>query len=263
MLRRFYEDYFKQSRLDGYRNILLEARSLGYCMVGIRDFYNILKSGGKKDLRYLVNRHDIDTSPMVARKMFDIEKDVYGRCGSATYYFRKKTVDKNLIAEIDAYGYETGFHYETIADYAKDKNIYRKEEILLKLPEIRRIFIDDLKSFRAETGSESCTVSSHGDFVNNFLQIENKAILADSYTREQAEILLEAYDEIVNVPVQERFADQKLLSDFSRETINAIKREVDVVMILTHPRNQRVDLWWNTKDNINRLTEGIRYKIGM
>jgi len=134
MFNRIYEDYFKRSRLDNYYNLLNKAKNSGYHMVGILDFFKMIDSPGWEKEKILINRHDIDTSPAVARRMFEIEKQVYGKEGSATYYFRRKTIDKRLIEEIEDFGYETGFHYETIANYAKKKHLHRKEEVLAAMP---------------------------------------------------------------------------------------------------------------------------------
>lgn len=119
---RIYEDYFKKSRLPEYKKILETARENDYKMVGILDFYNIMKDDPEilEKRKVLINRHDIDTSPKVARKLFNIEKEVYGHEGSATYYFRESTIDKKLISDIEAYGYETGYHYEQLATFEKN-----------------------------------------------------------------------------------------------------------------------------------------------
>ena len=116
--QRLYEDYLKKSRLPEYRKLLLTAQTAGYQMVGILQFFKMVKEKEQLD-RILINRHDIDTSPKVARQMFEIEKEIYGKNGSATYYFRNSTMDKHLIKELDEYGYETGYHYEELAIYEK------------------------------------------------------------------------------------------------------------------------------------------------
>ena len=99
---RLYEDYWKKSRLKDYQNMLEYAKKNGYEMAGILDFYTMVENGKLSkdfydgDKKLLINRHDIDTSPKVARKMFEIEKQVYGKNASATYYFRDSTVDTRL-----------------------------------------------------------------------------------------------------------------------------------------------------------------------
>ena len=98
--QRIYEDYFKRSRLNAYKKVLQAFQSRGYRMVGILDFYNIVKLEEGVTGKYFINRHDIDTSPKIAREMFRIEQEVYGQEGTATYYFRDSTIDKKLILEI-------------------------------------------------------------------------------------------------------------------------------------------------------------------
>lgn len=82
VLKRIYEDYFKKSRLDAYRCMLLFAKSNGYKMMSIIDYYYYLKdNSNSRNNKLLINRHDVDTSPSVARLMFNIEQEVYGHDG--------------------------------------------------------------------------------------------------------------------------------------------------------------------------------------
>ena len=138
--RRIYEDYFKKSRLPGYRRTLQAAKDNGYQMVGVLDFARITRSGKPTGQKIYINRHDIDTSPKVAAEMFEIEKEIYGKDGCATYYFRDITTDKRLIKEIDAYGYETGYHYEELAAYAKEHKLKTREEIAASVHKAGEIF---------------------------------------------------------------------------------------------------------------------------
>ncbi|MCR4939000.1 MAG: hypothetical protein K5930_02685 [Treponemataceae bacterium] len=262
-VKRIYEDYFKPNRLPSYKNLLETAKIKGYKMVGILDFYNILNSKDfDSNTKILINRHDIDTSPKIARKMFEIEKQVYGSKGSSTYYFRKSTIDVNLIKEIEEYGYETGYHYEEIADYEK-KHRFRDVELIKQvLPDIQNLFIEDLIDYRLKTASKSLTVASHGDFINTRLQFQNYELLKnDVIIREKGKILVEAYDKSINDFVNERFADQILLDRFSEEVISSINRNTKIIMMLTHPRNWVVDIKGNSKENFLRLLQGIKYSI--
>ena len=264
LIKRIYEDYFKQDRLPLYKSLLEVARKHNYIMMGIQDFYNLLSAEGFKvnnDTRFLINRHDIDTSPKIARRMFEIEKGVYGHEGSSTYYFRFTTIDKKLIKEIEDYGYETGFHYEVLADYEKRHKLKDTQKLMLHMPEIRKLFLKDLQKYRAITGTASRTVASHGDFINTMINMQSYEILRDSDTRDKSNIILEAYDNSINQYIVERFADQLLLERFSSEVIRSIEQDCKIIMILTHPRNWTVDIVANTQENMRRLYQGLKYKI--
>lgn len=259
---RIYEDYLKKSRLPQYKAVLEKAFNNGYQMMGIYDYYCYLRenNGMIPGDKLLVNRHDIDTSPKVAKKMFEIEKEVYGETGTATYYFRESTIDCKLIKDIEEFGYETGYHYEEIATVEKKKKYKNLEEIKKNLVVPREKFIDDLNWFRRMTGSKSLSVASHGDFINVKYQYQNFNILTDEKTREQAGIIVEAYDDYINQYVIDRYADHELLTEFREKVEEGIQGACPCIMILTHPRNWEVDIKANTRENLVRLVEGMRYR---
>lgn len=261
--QKIYEDYIKRDRLPQYKNLLQIAKDNGYLMLGVADFYDMIQNLGniQKGTKIILNRHDIDTSPRVAAEMFLIEKEVYGKNGSATYYFRNSTIDNELISAIDEYGYEAGYHYEEISDYEKKHKLKNIECIKEKLPEIRQQFLYDLENFRKSTGSNSVTVASHGDFINTKLLLQNYAILEDQATREKAGIKVEAYDRSIMDCVYARFADHLLLGNFLNEVIDSIEQRCEIIMILSHPRNWKVDIAANTKENIKRFYQGILYRM--
>ena len=258
---RIYEDYFKSSRLSSYRDILTTAKQNDYLMVGMLDFWKMVQNNEINNRRILINRHDIDTSPRVAREMFDIERDVYGREGSASYYLRLSTIDSKLIKEIESYGYETGYHYEELATLEKTNKLKDAEKLKQIVPQAQELFCNNLKTFRDNTGSLSLSVASHGDFINTRYQVQNHVILQDEFIRKKMGIQFEAYDSIVNNPVEKRFADHQLLGRFPNEVTKALNDEVSIVMILTHPRNWKVDYLANTIDNCHRIIQGGLYKI--
>lgn len=258
--KRLYEDYFKKSRLKNYEKLLIAARNNGYKMVSIIDFYNIVSERAlDKTDRFLINRHDIDTSPKVAKKMFEIEQKVYGKQGSATYYFRKSTYDIDLIKAIDSYGYEIGYHYEEIATFEKKKKLRSIAAIKNCFPEIKKMFLNNLETFRKETGCKILSIASHGDFVNVKLNYQNNELLKEPDIRKQSGILVEAYDDIIENSSHHRYADQKLLERFTDAVIEDFSRKTSAILLLTHPRNWEVDICANTKDNILRLFEGVLY----
>ena len=262
ILYRLYEDYFKKSRLPQYENLLRYAKEHRYQVVGVLEFFDLVNDNKiNNNSRIIINRHDIDTSPKVARKMFLIEKKVLGQEGSSTFYFRNSTLNVELIKEIEQSGYETGYHYEDVAAYTKKKGLKNRESILKELPAIREQFKRSLSNYRAITGTESATVASHGDFINTRYDIQSVEILKDISLRKELGILVEAYDNSICSLVNERFADQVLLAGFSNKVVESINNNVPCIMMLTHPRNWEVDVWANTVENFVRLFEDLRYRL--
>lgn len=259
--KRIYEDYFKKSRLFEYEALLINLKNNGYRMVSIREYFELQKQSNFGDMKLYINRHDIDTSPRVAREMFDIEKKVFGKEGSATYYFRKSTLDKKLIHEIDEYGYETGFHYETLANYEKKHKLKNVDKIRASIPEMEKLFVEELTWFRNTTMSKSETVASHGDFINTRYGIQSVEILKNNELRKNAGIVLEAYDDEIEGTILGRVADQRTLEDFSRLVNEEIDKKTLRIITLTHPRNWKVDVLENTRDNFCRIIEDLAYRI--
>lgn len=260
---RLYEDYFKISRLKKYKETLQYALENGYKIMSVYDFYKMIQCGefDKYNGKILVNRHDIDTSPMVTKKILQIEQEVLGHNGSSSYYFRDCTTDKKLIKIIDEYGYETGYHYEELAKIIKKRRIKKSEKIPSLFLEARELFCIDLLRFRQKTGSQSLIVASHGDFINTKFQIQNYEFLHDDNTRKKAGIIAEAYDEIITSHYNVRISDHDNPKAFYGLIRSAIDNKVRVIFMLTHPRNQKIDILFNTKDNFARLFEGLRYKL--
>lgn len=210
--------------------------------------------------KYLINRHDIDTSPRVAEKMFNIEKKIYGNEGNATYYFRDKTTNKEIIKKIESFGYEVGYHYENVTNFIKRNKIKNAEEIYSKFPTIRDDFLRKLHDFRKRTATQSLTVAAHGDFLNGRVGILNYELLSDEMTRKKGNIRCEAYDELIMKKVIGRYADHVLLDDFKEKVICSIDSKCDCIMLLTHPRNWKRDFISTTSENISRLFWEIMYR---
>lgn len=262
LIHRLYEDYLKPNRLGEYRTLLQIAKTSGFRMMGVQAFYQVaLAESINECTRILINRHDVDTSPRVAEKLFDIEQEIYGSEGSATYYFRRTTIDKSFIHKIDKAGYETGYHYEELSDYIKKNRLRNEDEIRNSFPQVRKIFLKNIKDFRELTGSESKTVASHGDFINVRFGIPNYEFMQHRDTREKAKIVLEAYDAVITEHITKRLADHTLEARFTDEAIKAINAKYPVIMILTHPRNWKVDWIENTKENSRRLFQDIWYRL--
>ena len=72
-------------------------------------------------------------------------------------------------------------------------------------------------------------------------------------------VLVEAYDDIFVTEISSRYADQILLDKFSEDVLKGIKNDEKVIMILTHPRNWKVDIIANTQENLRRIIQGVAY----
>lgn len=261
---KIYEAYFMKSHFPLYKMILEKAKENGYLMMGILDFAEHVKhhetpTGG---YRILVNRHDIDTSAKTAWYFRNIEMSVYGEEGSASYYFRKDTCDRpDLIKQLMDDGYEPSFHYETIADWEKKHKTKSRERIIEAFPEIKRIFVDELSTFKQKTGCECRSVASHGDFINRTYKLTNLEILHDDALRAECGIEVEAYDSVIADNVTCRFADQDALSGFVPSVLEAIEQHAPVISLLTHPVHWKTDWFANTANMAGRVIEGISYRI--
>lgn len=84
--------------------------------------------------------------------MFNIEKKVYGKAGNSTFCFRDSTLDVSLINDIEVYGYETGYHYEELATFEKNKKYRDASFIREHLPEIRQQFEKDFYRYKKQLG---------------------------------------------------------------------------------------------------------------
>ena len=252
-----------KSKLKNYRTIIETAKANGYKMMGVLDFFEYLHvhKGILPNDKILLNRHDVDTSPKVALKMFNIEKSVYESNGTSCYFFRKTTLNKRIIKVIEESGYETGFHYETIANYEIKRKAKCKDTLIAEFDRMEPLFLSELEAYRTRSDTKSISVASHGDFINVHLDLPNYALLRSANLRKKANIKVEAYDESICKYIQARFADQKLGKTFYDDVIAELQNGTQVIMILTHPRNWAIDPFDSTRENFRRLIRGVRYKL--
>ena len=167
--------------------------------------------------------------------------------------------NKKIIQEIYNYRYEVGYHYEEIATFEKNNKLKNKNEILNHV--IQKMFLDDYNNFKLKSEVPCYSVSSHGDFVNVKLNISNKVLLTSDEVRKEAGIVVEAYDDIIENNIKKRYADQEYLGFFSNNVIDSLLNGNSPILILTHPRQWKVDICENSKDNFRRLYQGLHYRI--
>ena len=258
LYHRAYSDFLMRSRLGEYRRLLLLALQGGYRFKTIRDAHEELAgSDGPSDSdRWLIVRHDIDTDPGTARRMFEVEQEL-GTVG--TFYFRLSTIDAVLMRAIEAAGGEASYHYEELATVAKRRGV-RKGEAGTVLEEARALFARNIEALRTTTGLPMSTVASHGDFANRYLGTPNTVILADRDLRRRTGIALESYDAAFMDRVGARFSDEGAPRFWvSGNPDVALGEGVPLVYLLVHPRHWRSNAVVNARDDIGRIAEWLLY----
>lgn len=250
VLYRIYTDYFMKNRYSSYEKLICDLLENGYEFITISEYKKLSKEG-----KHVIIRHDIDSDPKIARKMYEIEKkyDV-----KTTFYFRQKTMDDNLIRDIISYGSEFGYHYEEIATYVKKNKIKKKDEIIKLIPIIREEFNLNLKKIEEKYNYVIHSVAAHGDFINRKFNITNSNIF-DSKSNPN---VIEAYDKKIEGKLDARLSDDyapKYWKPYTPEEIirNPVNKNI---LFLVHTR------YWNSsplgrfKEDMSRFVEGLRNK---
>jgi len=259
--RRVYADYLMPSRLDEYQRLIDTALSNRYTHTSVIGFYDALRddrvSRGEK---FFVRRHDVDTDTGTARAMFAIEQRMNV---ASSFYFRLSTLDVPLMKEMNAYGSEASYHYEEIAQVAKEKKIKTAADVDKHMPEIRKRFEDNFTRLSNSLQYRMRSVASHGDFVNRRLDVPNHRLMSDVLKTKLA-IDVEAYDPVLlnayNVIISDTLPPEHYKPTNPFDILKEGKAQV--VYLLTHPRHWRTNAAANTKDNVKRFYEGLIYGLG-
>lgn len=246
------------SRLDEYEEIISQTLKRGYTHISIKDYIANISTGGFKNNHYFLNRHDIDTDLNTAKKFFEIEKK-YGV--KATYYFRLSTLDIKFMQEINSYGSEVGYHFEEIASYCKVNKIRSKKQIESHFQAIKSQFKKNFKFIEEKCGFKITTVCSHGDFINRKLHIVNSEITNDNNIRKELGIIAEGYDKILIDNFDIYISDRPYPVYYHPKNIFECISEHKSIYLLTHPRQWQSNVIINTKENLKRLYEGIKWQI--
>ena len=224
------------SRWSEYEDILKGAKSRGYKLMGLSDYYrNYLNCND----RILVLRHDVDNFPKAAFKMARIE----ARNGcKATYYFRKSTAGR-YTSKIKRLGFEVGFHYETVAEYCIENKI---NEILPENEEqIRNICLkrlaNDVSEFKSRFG-ECLTIASHGHSINRDLSYPNNRLFEYETSYDIVPVLIEAYNKELIESFDEYVSDGDFFVGgfrYRSSVRQAIDKGCHKICFLSHPGHWR------------------------
>ncbi len=257
---RVYSDLLMPNRLDLFDRLLQTAVDCGYETHSILSFWQLLETGrripGKK---YLILRHDVDTDPVTARRMWELERK---RNVLSSFYFRLSTFSPSLMREMHASGVEASYHYEEVATVSKLKGLTTVADVYHELPQMRDMFRCNLFRVREQSGLPMLSAAAHGDFLNRRLGIPNTVILAEKSFRREVNIRVEAYDQSFMSQVTARHCDKAYPVLWApSDPLTALRQGNEVVYILTHPRQWRAVATVNLSDDLGRLWQGVRYYL--
>jgi hypothetical protein len=251
--RRIYSDYMMGDRTPDYEVLLRAAISAGYTLLSVRDF---VARPNVKPERIMVLRHDIDTDPATARRMFEIERELGAR---ASYYFRLTTLDIALMCEIEQYGSEASYHFEELADYAKQHGIHCPLQLRECLAEVEDIFFINFTNIERRSGIKLRTVASHGDFVNRRLGVINHELLQNQALRERCGITCEAYDLAITQCFDTYISDCACPKRYAPYSPSAVFGIHERIYFTSHPVHWRTNWRESSKHNLTRLLQSWRW----
>lgn len=225
----------KNDRLKYYGHYITLAKENGYKVCSMLEFYEHPSEG-----KHFVLRHDVDHKTPATRKMFDLERKHHVH---STYYFRKSTVDINLMNDMIDAGFEVGFHYETLSDYAIENNLSHVTEE--DIERCRERLKEDIAEFNRLIKKPICSVVGHGSKKNIELGKSNN-VLFKGQEYKDFNIQFEGYDDkLYSEYVDTHIMDGSLRinSGFSyRENpIDAISSKDRNIIFLSHPNH-----WYKT-----------------
>lgn len=237
-------------RLNAYEFYIKYAENNGYNVCGLEKFYENRDDGNK----YFVLRHDVDIVSEATEEMFLKEKALGV---TSTYYFRFSTIDVELIKKMEDAGFEVGFHFETLANYANEFGIERIDEISIeKVQEKLKMEID---KFEKTTNITIKSLASHGHPLNRKLGYSNNYILEnESYSKYN--ILFEAYDkELYNKYIDSHIMDNNICFNsgfsYNENPIEEIDNKKARIVFLSHP-----NYWYG--NNVRKVKDLVYFFSG-
>jgi hypothetical protein len=251
-------DYFAPDRYNDYRAMIVEAQRRGFRLMTLSGLHALLSAGATVPDRVFVHRHDIDTDVSGARTFFEIEQSLGV---TATHFFRLSTFDAPLMREIHAYGSEVGYHYEEVATVAKRRGLTTRASVEATMGEIRQEFERNFNDMEQKLGFKLISAASHGDFANRRLAFFNFEIVQDAELRRRLGLQYEAYDDILmnyfDTYISDSTADRSFKGGDPMDAMANRNR----ICLLSHPRHWRTSGVENTKDNVLRAVEEVRWRV--
>lgn len=255
---RVVSDYFIRNRIPVYEHILQKALERGYRFVSHKEFFYLVQAGKAKVGKLFLIRHDIDTDPELCDQWLRVELKYNIK---TSYYFRLKTLDLELMNFIHRQGIHCGYHYEELSTFAKKKGIKDMDVLRSRYSEIREMFRQNLLSLNQSLDFKIESIASHGDFANRVFGASNFDFV-DRSLLDECGLLFECYDPLFLENYTAIISDYEYPNFYrgNKDVLQAIEDDEQVIHYLVHPKHWRANWFWNTKENINRLIEGIFYR---
>lgn len=253
---RLIGDYCIGSRLGEYQAALETGLRNGFQFLTCREISSAILGGATLSEKFVLLRHDVDSDLATARRMFGIESKLGIR---STYYFRLSTLDFAFMKKIDATGGEASYHFEEIATFAKRHRIKDREEVLRRLPEMQAEFEANFRRISSAVGYDFRTVSSHGDFANRKLGIPNHRLLGDVDLRLRLGIECETYDSFLLQSFDCYASDDPYPKFYRGPTFRDSFASNFKICLLVHPQHWASNIVDNTRLNVRRVWEALRY----
>ena len=230
------------SRLKWYEYYILCAIAHGYTLTSFIDY---LENPAFEKRKVMILRHDIDQSVKNARLLFSIEKNHNAK---ATYYFRWKTFDKQLIDELVKSGFEVGLHYETLGAYCAENDIRIVNNAVINI--CKKKLKNEIQDFNRLAGLHIKTVCAHGSSINRQLGVTNNVLLENEDYR-KFHIKCAAYDKEFYSKADAHIMDTNLLHNngfaYKQNPIQSIKEGRKLIVFLSHPRHWHLEFSQRTK----------------
>lgn len=218
-----------------YEDIIRYALEKGYVVTSLIGWFEGTDVGA--DQKVLIMRHDVDHHRKGAERMHRIEEALGVH---SSFYFRWSTLDPDLMRRIEESGSEVGLHYETLATYALEHGIFKREGVTRQVIEDSRSLLkDEIRKFGEH--AEVRSISSHGSWLNRHLGVPN-TVLIENETPSEYGVKLFAYDPRILERFDKYISDGQASEGYWRNgttPIEAINDGWTTICCVTHPN------WWD------------------
>lgn len=245
--------YLINRRIDEYEQVLKYAKESNYKAISLVQY---ISGNFKKNDKLLILRHDIDHVTKATEMMIEIEKKY--DC-NASYYFRDCTADIDLINEVKYANSEASMHFETIANFIKNRRLSKKNFKSEYIDLCKNLLKYELNAFRIKYNLECKTIASHGEYINRIFGISNNVLTEDIESYKFYNIDLEAYNESFIKQINMYISDCPIEINegyrYGISPIKAIEKGVTPILFLTHPNHW----YYNYFQQFKKLVKVILY----